>query len=331
MNLIQGSLQAVLPPKRKTTSGGWISFNAPCCIHRGESQDKRQRGGLLFDAEGFVYSCFNCGFKAGWKPGKTLSKNTKTLMRWMGIPDTEINRLVLETLKEKDSETVDKKPISFELHDEPLPEDCLSIREWLEAGCTDSELLAVIEYIESRGFTLDDYSWHWSAAAGYKDRLIIPCYYKGRIVGWTGRKITSGRPKYLSKTQNGYVFNIDRQLFNRQYVIIVEGHFDAIAIDGMAIMTNEPNDIQCARINALAKEVIVVPDRDRPGARLLQAAINNGWGMSLPPWEEDIKDVADAVQRYGKIYTLATILHYKETNKIKIELQKKKLEKINVE
>ena len=50
--------------------------------------------------------------------------------------------------------------------------------------------------------------------------------------------------------------------------------------------------------------------------------------MSLPPWDDDIKDVADAVKRYGKIYTLTTILHYHEDNKIKIELQKKKLEKL---
>ena len=61
----------------------------------------------------------------------------------------------------------------------------------------------------------------------------------------------------------------------------------------------------------------------------MSAAINNGWSVSLPPWEEDIKDVADAVKKYGRLYTLATILHYQEDNKIKIELYKKKLEKLD--
>jgi hypothetical protein len=76
----------------------------------------------------------------------------------------------------------------------------------------------------------------------------------------------------------------------------------------------------------LAKEVIVVPDRDRPGSKLLKFAIDNGWGASLPPWGDDVKDVADAVKKYGRIYTLFTILHYRETNEIKIQLLKKKLE-----
>ena len=59
---------------------------------------------------------------------------------------------------------------------------------------------------------------------------------------------------------------------------------------------------------------------------MLKAAIDNGWSVSMPPWDEDIKDVADAVKRYGRLYTLATILHYKESNEIKIQLLKKKLE-----
>jgi len=53
--------------------------------------------------------------------------------------------------------------------------------------------------------------------------------------------------------------------------------------------------------------------------------------VSLPPWEDDIKDVADAVKRYGRVYTLTTILHYLETNKIKIQLLQKKLEALTDE
>lgn len=41
-----------LPSKRKQTSSGWISFNAPCCVHQGENQDKRQRGGMKPGTDG---------------------------------------------------------------------------------------------------------------------------------------------------------------------------------------------------------------------------------------------------------------------------------------
>jgi len=127
------------------------------------------------------------------------------------------------------------------------------------------------------------------------------------------------------------VFNLDAQTYDRTCVIVVEGQFDAIAIDGVAIMHNEPNETQCARIKALGREVIVVPDKDQPGAKLVKAAIDNNWSASLPPWEDDVKDVADAIKRYGRLYVLTTILHYKVSGEIKLNLLKKRLEGITDE
>jgi hypothetical protein len=317
---------------RKTTqtAGGWISGNAVCCHHRGEGRDTRRRGGLMLTTTGgFSFHCFNCNFKAGWTPTHLISNNTRSLFKWLGLPEIDIQRLNLLALKLKDDQPNQKKKqiLSFTLEERSLPDDCLPIDTWIKEGCTDPDLLAVIEYIaEIRRMDWSWYPWHWSPAPGYKDRVIIPFYQDGKLVGYTGRKIKPGKPKYLSDSQSGYVFNFDAQIPDRKYGIVVEGQFDAIAIDGMGIMTNEPNETQCARINTLAKEIIVVPDRDRAGANLIQAAINNDWSISLPPWEDHIKDVADAVKAYGRLYTLYSILYYKETNKIKFELIKRKLQ-----
>jgi DNA primase len=127
------------------------------------------------------------------------------------------------------------------------------------------------------------------------------------------------------------VFNLDKQSAGRKYLIVVEGQFDAIAIDGCAIMHNEPNETQIMRINSLGCEVVVVPDRDRPGAKMIKTAMEQNWSASLPPWEDDIKDVADAVKRYGRLYTLSTILHYRVAGEINLHLMKKKLESITDE
>ena len=279
--------------KTKNTSGGWVSGNAVCCHHRGEKPDKRSRGGLLVnrDKGSFSWHCFNCGFKAGWQPGKSISPNTKDLFRWLNIPESEINKLVLESLKEKDKLPVVKAIKTYELKEESLPDQCQSFVDWAKLECVDENFIKCVEYILNRGLKIEDYNWHWSQANGYQDRVIIPFYHQGKIVGWTGRKITEGKIKYLSKTQPGYLFNIDAQTYNKNFVIVVEGQFDAT------------------------------------GSKLIQAALNNGWNVSVPPWDEHIKDVNDAVRYYGKIYTLATILKYKETNQIKIEIMKKKLEK----
>jgi hypothetical protein len=334
MNQIQAALQTLLPANRKLTTGGWISFNAVCCTHRGDRPDSKKRGGVLFTTEGFTYHCFNCGFKAGWSPGKLLSGNTKLLFKWCGMGDTDISKLGLVTLKFKDNQPVAKKAITFTLEERPLPDGTMTVMEWINTAHLPDigeDIGKVVEYIIGRGMDLEWYNWMWSPAPGYVDRVIIPFYQDGKIVGYTGRKITEGKPKYLTDSQNGYVFNLDRQTYDRSCVIVVEGQFDAIAIDGVAIMTNEPNETQCARINALGKPVIVVPDKDKPGAKLVKAALDNGWGVSLPPWEDHIKDAAKATEVYGRLYTLTTILHYQETNKIKIQLLQKKLEALTDE
>jgi hypothetical protein len=332
MNLIQATVQNLLPPKRKSTPSGWASFNAPCCHHNGNSPDKRQRGGMLFNNDGFQYHCFNCNFKAGWTPGKLLSKNTKNLLTWMGLPEVEIQKLGLEALKNKEDMPKVEKPLDFNLHQVDLPEATLPVIEWINTAYLPDlaeDLGKIVEYILGRGMELDWYNWMWSPAAGYVDRVIVPFYQDGMIVGYTGRKITEGKPKYLTDAQPGYVFNIDAQTTDRKYVIVVEGQFDAIAVDGCAIMHNEPNKTQIMRLNTLQREVIVVPDKDKPGAKMLKAAIENKWSVSLPPWGDDVKDVADAVKKYGRLYVITTILHYKESNEIKIQLLKKKLEGLN--
>jgi len=332
VNEIQDALLALLPSKRKTTPSGWTSFDAVCCHHNGSSRDTRKRGGILTNPDGgFQYHCFNCNFKAGWSPGKMLSKNTKSLFNWVGMNESDIGKLNLIALKVKDDQPVIKKPLNFTLVEKTLPDGTMSIIEWINTAYTPDiaeDIGLIIEYIVNRGMDLDWYNWMWTPAPGYSDRVIIPFYHDGKIVGYTGRKITEGKPKYLTDAQPGYVFNLDAQTNNRQYIIVVEGQFDAIAIEGCAIMHNEPNDTQAMRLNALGREIIVVPDKDRPGAKMIEAAVKNGWSASLPLWEDDIKDVADAVKRYGRLYTLATILHYKVSGEINLHLLKKKLENV---
>jgi len=329
MNPIQDSLISLLPHQKKSTPSGWISFNAVCCHNRGQSKDSRNRGGILLDKQGgWQYHCFNCSFKTGWTPGKALSSNTKKLFGYLGLTLLDIQKLQLLTLKYKNETPTIKKIQDLELQERKLPDLSLSLKEWATQDLPkniEQELLEIFKYLDYRGMSIDWYPWHWSPSPGYKDRLLIPFYQNNKIVGYTGRKINDGKPKYLTDSQPGYVFNIDSQNDSKAFCIVTEGQFDAIAIDGVAIMTNEPSDVQISRLKNLNKEIIVVPDRDAAGSKILQSAIENNWTISYPNWDNTIKDVADAVLRYGRCYTLYSILFYKETNKVKIELLKKKL------
>jgi DNA primase len=98
-----------------------------------------------------------------------------------------------------------------------------------------------------------------------------------------------------------------------------------MAIDGVAILGNECSETQADIIDGLAREVIVVPDRDRAGIRLIDAAIEYGWHVSFPVWQETCKDASAAVERYGKLFVLKSIIAARETSRLKIELKKKRL------
>jgi DNA primase len=91
-------------------------------------------------------------------------------------------------------------------------------------------------------------------------------------------------------------------------------------------MHNTVSDAQARLIRSLGKEVVVVPDQDSAGLELVDRAIELGWSVSIPNWE-DCKDVNDAVIKYGRLGTLVSIMAAKENSRLKIELRKRQLAK----
>jgi DNA primase len=188
------------------------------------------------------------------------------------------------------------------------------------------KLNSVKDYMSDRQLWVDQgYEYYWSNSLGYRDRFIIPFYYEGQIVGWTARTVTADKkPKYITESQPGFVFNLDEQRPQKVFCIVVEGPIDAIHIDGVALMRAEVNDQQAMLIDRLNRDVIVLPDRDNTGAGLIEQAITRGWSVSMPEWAPDIKDVNDAVLKYGRLYTLYSIVSAAESSPLKIRLRAKK-------
>ena len=116
MNLIQSTILTSLPTAQKKTPSGWLSFNAPCCIHNGETQDKKKRGGVMTSADGTIsYHCFNCGYKANYVIGRRLNQKMRTFMSYIGIPDDTVKKLAIEAMRheENDEKYEKKKFINF--------------------------------------------------------------------------------------------------------------------------------------------------------------------------------------------------------------------------
>ena len=324
MSVVNEIVLTYLPAKRKTTPSGWLSFNAPCCHHNGNSADTRGRGGLIANPDGGVsYHCFNCGFKASWQPGRNFSHKLRKLLQWMGTPDDVINKVALEVMRENEGVVAQTQIVQLPTFNTvPLPDDAIKITDITDFN---KYSMAVLEYMASRNLNLDDTDYYWSPSLGYRDRLIIPFYYEKRIVGWTARTVTADKkPKYLTEVQPGFVYGLDEQSYNKVFCIVCEGQLDAIHIDGTALGGSEISEQQTMLLNKLQKQIIVCPDRDKAGQKLVGQALDNGWSVSMPDWSDDINDIGEAVSKYGRLYTLYSIVNAAEDSSIKNKLKEKK-------
>lgn len=312
-----------LPAKRKVTPSGWISVNAPCCIHRGQNQDKRMRGGFKPGTDNsWSWHCFNCGFTASFFPGRILGFKARSLLSWLGADDTILDRINLESLQYRSihgltHSKIEKYAIEFE--DQDLPPDLENIDEENPAHAP------YIAFLKDRCIDPTAYPYMVSpdATGRAAKRIVIPFSHNYQIVGHSSRMFDGKIPKYLSSTQPGYVFGIDLQKDTWNTAIVVEGVFDALSINGLAVLHNDINPAQKELIESLNRNVIVVPDIDSAGMTLVARAIEFGWGVSFPNWADGVKDVNDAIIKYGRLGTLLTILDTAETNIIKIEMRRK--------
>lgn len=337
LSTIQDSVLQLLPARRKTGQNGWTSFNAPCCVHNGETADTRGRGGVKTGNGQISYHCFNCGYTASFIPGRHLTYKFRKLLAWLGADDNTVRRLVIEAVRLKDliaPEEIKEPAEEIKFEARTLPAEAKEIKE-LNAFYllgdyqqVPAEYLAAVEYVARRQININKYEFYWTPEEAYNlhRRIIVPFYYEKNIIGYTARAIADGiKPKYYSNHPADTVFNLDQQQADWQFVIVCEGPFDAMSVDGVAISGSEISDQQAELIDRLQREVIVVPDTDRAGRKLVDRAIELGWTVSFPIWQETCKDINEAVIKYGKLFVLKSILDARETSKLKIELKRKRL------
>lgn len=313
---------AYLPAKRKQTPSGWISFNAPCC------DDRRGRGGIKLSDQGWSYHCFNCSRTASFVLGRQLGFKARSLLSLLHVPEQEIDMLNLESLRHRNIYGI--------LDDRARVMNQLSSIEFEEfddfppgSEIITPDLPKYWRYLRERGVpedfpamtTIRTDGIHW-----IREHVTLPFTYDGKVVGWSARMLDGRSPKYISHSQPGYVFGTDLQHPDWQHVLVMEGLFDALSIGGLAVMHADISDAQARLIRNLGREVTVVPDQDTAGMTLVDRAVELGWAVSMPEWQ-DCKDVNDAVVKYGRLATLLTIMRARETSRIKIELRKKQIVK----
>lgn len=352
--ILVDKINELLIGKSKRTPSGWISLNCPACVHNGEpTPDTRTRGGLKITPDGAVtFNCLRCHFKSSWRPGLYLSKKMQSFLSYLGLDFDEIEKLTFKIWQENQNNNVivnyNKQDTYFgelSFPEAELPDKAHPIIKLLEEHCENSDFLdSVLYLLEKRGTIIaSSYDYYWSPVkkGSFHRSIIVPFYYNDKIVGWSARRIDNVKVRYMAQTPPNYIFmNHNLEDPDRKYIILVEGVFDSIAIDGIAALGGSLSKMQINWIKNSGKEIIVVPDRTANGIKLVDIAQENGWWVSIPPtnstpsmtsaiepnvwlWHDDIKDCADAVNRYGRLFTIRSILENKTKDSIKIELSKR--------
>lgn len=348
------AVSSALTGRKKRVATGFINFDCPMCVHRGHNADRRGRCGIKNNSPGVGVHCFNCGFDTKWVPGDPLSHNLRDFMIALGVEETEVKRLnhramIYRKMVESNPEIQHMVSASFSL-DFPrkaLPNGAKSFSVLAQEGCSDPDFLDVATYLLGRGDEIAKNEFYWSPSTlnNMNRRVIIPYYRKNEIVGWTSRLIDKPQladpndplsplePKYFQTRPPDFIFNNHlMEIPERKYIMVMEGPMDALAIDGCAVLSANISDRQAAWIDSMGKTVIVIPDHDKSGQRLVDIALKRKWhvafpllndGSSMNWWEPDIKDVAASVARYGRLYTLASIMNTATNTPFEIAIKRK--------
>jgi DNA primase len=153
----------------------------------------------------------------------------------------------------------------------------------------------------------------------FRNRLMIPIHSEtGSIVGFGGRSLDGKDPKYLNSPESE-LFNKSRLLYNLHRTkdamrridraILVEGYFDAIAIDHagvpgvVASMGTSLTSGQASLMRRFTTRVVIAYDGDDAGrnATLRAAPILLAAGLSVSALDlQGEKDPDSLIQKFGK-------------------------------
>lgn len=173
----------------------------------------------------------------------------------------------------------------------PLPKECISpLGKSLTAQRAKS-------YLHKRGIydkDIERFHLKFAPSGHYKDRIIIPFVENNEVVWFQARAIFDHMDRYDNPAgveRNMIVYNIDAL---DRLAVIVEGPFDAMTVNGQAIMGPRLSDWQAMKILAKNPEkIILVPDDDwvknekdphspgyRGAAKSIQVLLENNFPMN---------------------------------------------------
>lgn len=240
-------------------------------------------------------------------------------------------RQVLSTLLNVSESSIDNILIDYQGVGETLSEKKISNIKYLELP-TNTFTKAERKYLKSRDFDPKYLYKKYHVVGGgidgdWKFRIIIPVYYQGQLLSWTGRSILSKDklkqldiPRYKNLSIEKSVKNIKELFFNidnckSDTVVLTEGAFDVLRFDGNAIcsMGTELTESQINLLASRFRKIFILFDNEPEAQKKARK-----FGLQLSSIGIDI-EVVNAYEDFGKN-------DMGECSREEIEIIKKELE-----
>lgn len=286
------------------------------------------------------YHCFNCGFKFRQDHDKPLNKKSKAFLQELGVSNDEIRKIMFVYRKNQSegSQLLNKlfsKPkkqsIDLNFKEDKLPKGTVLLYDVLNSiDSDDHPAFRAYQYAFERGIEDNPMLlWCDSNDRKIRDYLIIPFMYNEKIVGYQAR-YTGNDPwmiknrRFINSNPNTgkYLYGIENVFSDNKFLIINESLIDSYLYKGVGLMSHNPSLNQIGIINRFKGTKILVPDFGKSSNILIDVAIENGWGVYFPFWD-DGKDLGKATEEYGRIFMLNHILRNFVTAPTSINLRRK--------
>jgi hypothetical protein len=209
------------------TRRGQLSIKCPWC----GADDPSEHLSIALNKD--AYGCWRNAQHAGRKPYPLVAAllgcsftQAKLIVQQFSTPDPESLEAAMEALG---GATV---PVQQPKLPQGLPTAFKAIKPMGLTG-------RFWRYLARRGFDdvgrlVEQYGLLCAQTGEMKDRVILPLYSGGKLIGWTGRAIqrTVDAPRYLSSSPEvkQIIFNED-ELTGGERLLITEGPFDALKVD----------------------------------------------------------------------------------------------------
>lgn len=298
--------------------------------------DHTDRGGFKFQGGEVGYNCFNCGAGGRYVENSgEITRKFRKILNIFGISDEDIDKEIGKAFfnKNTESETISLADVSQRKEKKnylitpevELPKGVMLL------GSTDKGIQIqekIVEYLLSRKIDPSVYTFYFSLDPKHLNFVIIPFYRNGKIIYWQGRNFTNGSSKKdrwdnCTESKENIIFNFDELFRGSGPLFVSEGIFDALPLNGLALIGSKINEAKIEILKKTRRELIFVIDKDKNGRMVAEKALENGWKITFAPQFTD--DVNKSIITYGKCWTV-----YQLFNQIpKTEFEAKMLIELN--